>query len=252
MEVSYPMHSIDSDSSSLQAPLFWFCLGPLCKRPKVDFVSHYYWTNDEWFERGVRPIEMQREDIVKGLRKSIEFVHESHHELLDRNVREEALTFYFAGHLIQHLDLEDERDVDLDVEYNKHLDDVKNHGISPSILDEIRGQFSTFGIDDPDLEISDLEGGNGAEIRPDILLHDRGTDSNNLLIAEVKKEKSEITQRDAAKVLGLTHPDSEYSYSYGAVVPLAEKDLGSEGFYWVEEGQIEQIVVDLLDSEPTG
>lgn len=88
--------------------------------------------------------------------------------------------------------------LNIDCEYNRHLHDVKE-------LD-------------------------GSRIIPDLLVHQRLVDQNNLMIFEFKKgyttggsrKKERGKNRDWEKLKGLTHPENDYHYQYGVYVELNE------------------------------
>ncbi len=84
-------------------------------------------------------------------------------------------------------------EMDVDCEYNKHEVGTKM------------------------IVINDKE----EEIRPDIVVHRRGDDSNNLVVIEVKKEGSR-KERDWAvtKLTELTRKDGKYQYKYGVLVEV--------------------------------
>ena len=96
--------------------------------------------------------------------------------------------------------------LNIDCEYNRHLHDVKE-------LD-------------------------GSRIIPDLLVHQRLVDQNNLMIFEFKKgystggfrEKNYDKKSDLKKLRGLTHPEKSYHYRYGLYVELNEAKVHTEVF----------------------
>jgi hypothetical protein len=82
------------------------------------------------------------------------------------------------------------KNFDVDCEYNKHVDGEK---------------YST--------ELN-------KNIRPDIIIHERGNDSNNLLCIEIKKENKSKKRgdKDFSKLKSLTKQDGKYKYQLGVYI----------------------------------
>lgn len=97
---------------------------------------------------------------------------------------------------------------DLDSEYNKHGDDAKKRS-------------------------------NGSSMRPDLLIHRRGNDDDNILAVEFSafwQDESKIV-RDRDKLIELTHPEYDYKYKLGVLVKLEDNRFNFEYF---RLGQIER------------
>ena len=151
-------------------------------------------------------------------------------ELLDLAAHEQAISHRIGVYLENSFKIDDTT-IRVDCEYNKHLDEPKKINIYDLDQDlcEVCGCASCRAVIRGDArEI--LEKG----FRPDILLHTRGTDVNNLIAIEIKKNKE--CPFDEAKLKALTksrEEDCEYAYALGAFIWFVEKKL----FYkWFENG----------------
>jgi hypothetical protein len=122
--------------------------------------------------------------------------------LLERSVSERAivsrLATYVARRFARH---------DVDVEYDRH-------GLDPKFLDLPLGCEPTRGL-----------------VVPDLIVHRRGHDRANLVVVEVKKERSRSRpDRDRAKVIGLIE---QYGYRWGALLRVPTGvDAGRRSEEW--------------------
>ncbi|SLM31087.1 hypothetical protein MTBBW1_2680003 [Desulfamplus magnetovallimortis] len=118
-------------------------------------------------------------------------------DLIRRGVQEETLShrlaLYLEVLLCEHLHIElfDQTVYDVDTEYNKNGEDPKRL----------------------------VPGGGGK--RPDIIVHKRGRNDNNLLIIEVKKNINfQIGTSDDNKLRGATNPNHDFRYRLGLYLNL--------------------------------
>lgn len=116
--------------------------------------------------------------------------------LIHRKVREECINHRLACYLEQFLSEYKCRKYSVDLEYNKNYNDPKR------------------------IQIDDK---NTKAIRPDIIIHDRENNDNNLIAFEIKKNYTERTlKHDSKKIRGLFR--SPYNYKYGCLISyLPEK-----------------------------
>lgn len=61
-------------------------------------------------------------------------------------------------------------------------------------------------------------------IRPDLVLHKRGTHANNKLAIEFKGFWSKTEEKDIRKLIGLTSSAGDYKYSLGIFVQIGRKE----------------------------
>src|SRR5437899_3007394 len=119
---------------------------------------------------------MNQTEIESRLREAVELLCDRDCLLLEYDVGERAVAAKLACYLAP---LFPEHDVD--VEYNRH------------------------GVDPKDLDLPlDCRGGGKKLIVPDVIVHRRGHDQDNLLVVEVKKETNlESRACDRAKIEGM-------------------------------------------------
>ncbi|EMT50019.1 hypothetical protein I532_24567 [Brevibacillus borstelensis AK1] len=123
------------------------------------------------------------EEIESLLEKCLQMVLDRDLHLLQIKAKEECINHRLALYLEKELE---SYDYHVDLEYNKHFSDKK--------------MISVYGEEQ--------------SIRPDILIHRRNCDDNNLLIIEAKKGGS--NKRDRLKVKELL--ESPFKYQYGSLI----------------------------------
>ena len=111
----------------------------------------------------------------------------------DKEGYEQTFAFRVGIHLHELLKRTEYSRLNLDCEYNKHGDDPKKT--------------------------------NGKGIRPDLLIHSRGNDDENILAVEFAGwwQCAKKFEKDKEKLEGLTQNNGDYRYSLGALVKI-EKD----------------------------
>ncbi len=107
--------------------------------------------------------------------------------LIHRKVKEECINHRLACYLEWFLS-EYESEYSVDLEYNKNYKDPKK-----IIIDENK---------------------NIKAIRPDIIIHERETNANNLIVFEIKKNYTD--RHDLKKIKGLLR--NPYKYKYGCLI----------------------------------
>jgi hypothetical protein len=129
---------------------------------------------------------MDREEISAVIEEALDRLIAEQSALLDLDVTERALSHHLALYIAQLVP----RDYDVDVEYNRHGKDPKRLNLPPRCaLDRELRATTVF---------------------PDILVHKRDTDDDNLLALEMKKP-GESMDYDRLKLqafrdeLGYTH-----------------------------------------------
>jgi hypothetical protein len=105
----------------------------------------------------------------------------------------------------------------VDCEYNRHRDRAKTHCIPEKLVCIVEKAKRTAKPD------SDDDSFYVFSIAPDIVVHQRGSDENNLLVVEVKKFTNlEIPQYDHLKLACFTRPPPGYGYKLGAAVTVED------------------------------
>jgi hypothetical protein len=148
---------------------------------------------------------MTLEAMYSKIDLAINSLLEKEREILSRGLGERILTNRFADYLRQQF-----QDYDVDAEYNGDIDkpnDRKALQIAKKRLIEIGYQ--------PNAK-------NNYKIVPDIIVHERGTNANNLIVLEVKKDVSPDKDKeyDLIKLEHLTidYLDNHYNYKLGVAI----------------------------------
>ena len=121
------------------------------------------------------------------------------------HVGERSIVFRFAHYLQNLMDADEElHNYVLDCEYNRN-------GVNAKILPSFpEGVF------------------------PDIIIHQRGSNKNNLLVCEVKTYWNCDTTRDRLKISEFISPEGEYRFKFGLSL-IIERDRKSVHLDWIEE-----------------
>jgi len=122
--------------------------------------------------------------------------------LLDINASERSISHKLAEHLQKQF-----RHLNVDCEYNRHRNDIK------------RLQFPN----DSSARMNDLE---ARTVFPDIIVHERGNDGNNLLVIEIKKSNSGLNHfYDYEKLKAFTSNPYHYKCGLFFLFDVEEKRL---------------------------
>lgn len=113
---------------------------------------------------------------------------------------EQAFAFRVGLYLQEKLKNTPFESLDLDAEYNKSL------GASKMLEEFPKG------------------------IRPDLILHQRGTHEKNILAIEFKGHWNQLKEKDIRKLIGLTSTNGDYKYTLGALV-IINKDSADYTYY---------------------
>ena len=124
-------------------------------------------------------------DVIKRrIKHCIEKIYEDDSDLFDRNNYEVTISSKLAQYLFKEF-----KEYDVDCEYNKHINQEKR--------------------------VKELN----QNIRPDILIHRRGTDEDNLVYIEIKTDHNrEARTNDYDKIKTMTKQKEEYRYSLGLFI----------------------------------
>lgn len=125
------------------------------------------------------------------------------------HLSERSIVFRFALYLFNRLQSSDLCWYDLDCEYNRNIDLEKKYR---------------------------SDNGNILGCYPDIIIHKRGTNDDNLLVIEVKTWWNTNTEHDEDKLRDLTRQTSDYKYEYGLSITLG-KDEDSVKMKWFQDGK---------------
>ena len=108
--------------------------------------------------------------------------------LLEKNVHEQTLSTRLACYLSSYYETQEWWNYNVDCEYNRNFN-------NPKILENISNK-------------------NG--VRPDIIIHKRWSNDDNLLVIEIKKDSNAEAQSwsDDEKLRWFTSSDDQYRYTY--------------------------------------
>ena len=127
---------------------------------------------------------MDTEYVKVKIRKCIDEFYLNESDLLERENYEVTISCKFAQYLFMEFS-----GFDVDCEYNKHIDREKS-------IDELN-----------------------KNVRPDIVIHKRGTDKDNLVYIEIKTDhNTQSREDDYNKIKAMTKQDGEYKYQLGVFI----------------------------------
>lgn len=129
--------------------------------------------------------------------------------LLDLDVSERSLTHHLARYIQEFLPKD--LNLNVDVEYNRHLDQIKRLDLPPRRATDRDIQATT--------------------VFPDIIVHKRNSDEENLLVIEVKKTNGDL-EYDHKKLCAFRE---QLGYQYAAHVILGMNSSGvvESGVIWI-------------------
>ena len=168
---------------------------------------------------------MDVHEITERLDNAIHKLLEREHNILARGLNELNLN----GHLTKYLTpLFEEYDVD--PEYNGDIAKIRDR----KELDIAKNRMREIGID-PNRD-------DRYTLTPDIIIHTRNTNDNNLLVLEIKKDSNSDKNKefDLLKLEHMTidYQGNHYNYGLGAAVIFGTKDnAGDYTIQFFQNGQ---------------
>ncbi len=160
-------------------------------------------------------------ELVKLVQDAVSALIAEQPSLLELAIHEQSISHRIAMHLEQRV----EAGLHVDCEYNRHLDFAKIIEIS-DIDHAARKTCGCSACRDTNDPI-DRE----RRFRPDIILHQRNTDAQNLIVVEVKRDK--FCPFDEAKIKAMTKQQGVFRYRIGVFIYFL-KD--SPEFLWYTDG----------------
>lgn len=159
---------------------------------------------------GVSCYELEFEEIKKKVLDSINELYFKDYYIIDNDVNERSITHKLAIYLQNQF-----TDYDIDCEYNRNMKSPK--------------------------EIVFIETSKKGKVFPDIIVHKRGEDSNNLIVFEIKKCKNdnandkylETKKHDIEKLKGYVNNNDEVSlnYKYGFFLEIHKNFFNIEIYF---------------------
>jgi hypothetical protein len=150
-----------------------------------------------------------REKVIQAVKLFID----NDIKLLESSAHEQAISHRIGVYLES---LFESEKLNIDCEYNKHLDEPKKidlYNLNPKLCENCKCNSCRFVVKGNLNEIPEKG------FRPDILVHERGTDGFNLIVIEVKKDKE--CPFDEAKLRALTlskDKGGEFGYALGVFI----------------------------------
>jgi hypothetical protein len=155
----------------------------------------------------LKTMQYDRQILEEILNLAIDELFENHIELLEVNVSERSLTHHFANSISSKIS-----GYHVDVEYNRHQFDIKKIMIENRLTSDRTIEART--------------------VFPDIIVHHRKSDNQNLLVIEVKKPRESI-EYDLRK-LGIFMRDFNYQFAASVSIGMNNKKLIRK-IIWVGE-----------------
>lgn len=146
--------------------------------------------------------------VHKKVKDALEAFYREERLLLDVNASERSISHKLAEHLQDQF-----RRLNVDCEYNRRGNDIK------------RLQFPG----DSSARMDDLE---AKTVFPDIIVHERGHDDNNLLVIEIKKSSSGLNRNyDYEKLRAFTINPYRYKHGLFLLFDVGEKRLSDVRYF---------------------
>ena len=143
--------------------------------------------------------------------------------LIDNGVSERSAFFrigYYMADKIKQYPLF--KNISIDCEYNRNLKSSKS--MYKQTLDGIKKKIK--------------------DAMPNLLMHERGKNENNLIIVEFEKSGSSAKENNEEKLFYFTNPENEYNYKFGFRIILYKansaqihiyekgKEFGNSSYKW--------------------
>lgn len=169
-----------------------------------------------------------REKLLYMLKNSCKKIYKDDKYLIDKGVCERAIVFRFGVYLQRLISRDSElKFYDLDNEYNRNQEGVKRTR---------RFKNGTY---------------------PDLIIHKRGENSNNIMVVEFKTVWNSDTSKDEKKLKDFINKNGEYKYKYGVSIIFEENKAVIKMLYWYKEKCIKKDIYNVrfksaLKHEKTG
>lgn len=151
--------------------------------------------------------------IIELLKQSVDLLYKNDSYLIEHSVHEQDISHriaYYFENLLNNYSWYKKSSFNVDVEYNKNFDDSKRVYSNCCNCDSARCYIhqSSYHIDNYQ-----------SSCKPDIILHERGSNDNNILVIEIKKCNNECKD-DFAKLSAFTCNASDYKYKIGIYINI--------------------------------
>lgn len=156
---------------------------------------------------------MENKLIIELLKQSVDLLYKNDSYLIKHSVHEQDISHriaYYFENLLNNYSWYKKSSFNVDVEYNKNFDDPKRVYSNCDDCGNARCYInqSSYYIDNYQ-----------SPCKPDIILHERGSNDNNILVIEIKKCNNECKE-DFAKLSAFTCNASDYKYKIGIYINI--------------------------------
>jgi hypothetical protein len=150
------------------------------------------------------------EEVRQRVRVALSRLRVQDSFLIQANTNERTISHKLAEHLQEEFSM-----LKVDCEYNRHGDEIKR-----------------LAVPNDNINWDDTE---AKTVFPDIIVHQRNNDNNNLLVIEVKKSSNaQNSQLDKNKLVAFTK--EPYRYSFGLFLRISMHDT-DDSLDWYENGR---------------
>ncbi|TFH30171.1 MAG: hypothetical protein E4G98_02560 [Promethearchaeota archaeon] len=132
-------------------------------------------------------------EILGIVKFALSKVYDNHIYLIENKVSERSIVFWFGIYFFEIIKETEYSEFNLDVEYNRNQKGPKRTKNNP---------HGTY---------------------PDLILHNRGRNDNNILAIEFKPWWNPGTEDDLIKLQDFTNPDGEYKYEIGLSILIGRE-----------------------------
>lgn len=150
------------------------------------------------------------EEIEKSVKDALDKLYYNDRYLLEHDVNEQAITHRLAIYLENVF-----FNYNVDCEYNRYGDDPKR------LKEKSFKKYDKLFKYEIDRLIKEIDTDKLA--KPDIILHKRGRNDQNLLVIEVKKSDNKDDNYDRLKLMIYIDKDYGLNYKYGLFIKLNKK-----------------------------
>ena len=159
------------------------------------------------------------DEIKEKVRKSLYLLWDNDKCLLSIDASERSITHRLSTYIEREF-----REYNVDCEYNREGNDTKRYR-------EIVDQLNRAEINADDTEAKPAF--------PDIIIHKRGNNEDNLLVIEVKKycgNHTEVDEKDKSKLEAFT-AQNQFRYKYGIALQIPVNGKSTARLWWFAQGK---------------
>ena len=159
---------------------------------------------------------MNNKLIIKLLKQSVDLLYTNDSYLIKHCVHEQDISHRIAHYfenLLNHYSWYKKSSFNVEVEYNRNFDDSKRVYNNCYNCDNAICYIHQFSY-----QIDNYQ----SSCKPDIILHERGSNDNNILVVEIKK-RNDDGKEDFAKLSAFTCNDSDYKYKMGIYINIDDQ-----------------------------